>query len=228
MWKLTFRWQYCLPHLTAVSCSLGSAPSAAKMPLCPANLMVICWLLTHLNESLWWPQNLSYHRRSVGYGWWLAGLYAHPWGNTQTRSRWGGQAPGHSHTAGLGRELWEQKKYSNVDMAKATLRAKWGNTCLGQLACKNSLDLIPQTFCSLAFSSSCSKFVKTTASGYFSSWLTFLQAWWHEKIFIRCWNHTLCAGGCSHTLQIALPGTTVWSLVLLQTHWRFISRPLKA
>lgn len=155
LWKLTFRWQYCLPHLTAVSCSLGSTPSAAKMPLCPANPMVICWFLTHLNESLWWPPNLSYHRRSVRYGW-LAGLYAHPWGNTQTRSRWGGQAPGHSHTAGLGRELWEQKKYSNVDTAKATLRAKWGNTCLAQLACKNSLDLIPQTFCSLAFSSSCS------------------------------------------------------------------------
>lgn len=28
---------------------------------------------------------------------------------------------------------------------------------------------------------------------------------------------TLYAGGCSHTLQIALPGTTVWCLVLLQT-----------
>lgn len=58
MWKLTFRWQYCLPPLTAVSCSLGNTPSAAKTPFCPANPMVICWFLTYLNESLLWPWDL--------------------------------------------------------------------------------------------------------------------------------------------------------------------------
>lgn len=219
MWKLTFRWQYCLPHLTAVSCSLGNIPSAAKMPLCPANPMVTCWFLIHLNESLWWSWHLSFHRRWVKYGW-LAGLYAYPLTNTQMRSRWGGQAPGHSHPAGLGRGMWEQKKYSNVKVAKAILRAMWGTTYPAHVAHKNSLDLIPQSFYSLAFSSSCSWFVKTTTSAYFSLWLTFFKPDGHnehKKIFIWCWNHTLYAGGCSHTLEIALPGAAVWGLMLLQT-----------
>lgn len=50
----------------------------------------------------------------------------------------------------------------------------------------------------------------------------------HKKIFIWCWNHTLCARGCSHILKIPLPGTTVGGLLLLQTHRRFICTLLKA
>lgn len=131
---------------------------AAKMPLCPANPVVICWFLTLLNESPWWPQNLSHHRRLTGYRW-LAGLYAHPWGNTCMRSRWGVQAPGHSHTAGL--EQWGFPQGNHGDR-RNTAPCKWLNPpwelspeyqCLGQhlppahlavIACKNSLDLIRQ------------------------------------------------------------------------------------
>lgn len=122
MQVLTFGWRCCLPHLMAVSCCPRQhSQHAAKMSLCPVNPMAIFWFLTSLNESPWWPQNLSHHRRLTGHRW-LSGLYAHPWGSTRMRSRWGGQGPGHGHTAGL--ERWDFPQGDHGDR-RNTVLWKW-------------------------------------------------------------------------------------------------------
>lgn len=129
----------------------------AKMPLCPADPMVLCWFLTPLNESPWWPQNLSHHRSLTGYRW-LTGLYTSLGKCTheEQMGRSGSQSQSHSLAGAVRlspREPQGQKKYNALEVAKPALRAiSWASVLgatptpahLAITAHKNGLDLIPQ------------------------------------------------------------------------------------
>lgn len=79
-------------------------------------------------------------------GWWT-GLCAHLQGNPHTKGRWGGQDPGHNHTAGL--EQWGFPQGNHRNTQNAVLW-KWPNLpstraiTSAHLPAKNGLELIPQ------------------------------------------------------------------------------------